>query len=87
MSRDAFIRAPYSTVVAIPVYTSASGVRTEVPVGPEEGLAHASVLRCDEITSVQKGRLTDFVGTLSESRMGEVSDAIKLALALVSSDL
>lgn len=83
VSRNEFINAPYSSVVAIPVYSAATGVRTEVRIGPEEGLRQVSFLRCDEVTSVPKARLSDFVGTMSESRMNEVDDAICLALAIV----
>ena len=83
VSRDEFLTAPYSTVVGIPVYSNATGVHTEVPVEVNEGLPHESVLRCDEITSVPKARLTDFVGTFPANRLPELHAAILLSLAIL----
>lgn len=87
VSRERFITAAYSTVMAIPVYTVRSGSATEVPVGPDEGLRHDSVLRCDEITSVEKRQLSAFIGTLAETRIGEVHRAMAIALAIPPEDI
>lgn len=82
VSRDEFIAAKYSTVMAIPVYSSATGVHTEVTVGTAEGLPHVSFLRCDEVTSVPKTRLTDYVGAIDDGRMAQVEDGLLLALGI-----
>ena len=83
VSRQAFIETSYSSVIAIPVYSVGNGVRTEVAVGPELGLMHQSVLRCDELTSIEKTRLTDFVGRMPDDRMAEVNSAMLLALSIL----
>lgn len=82
VSRDEFLQRPYSTAVAIPVYTNGSGLFTEVLVGPEVGLRQVSVLRCDELTSVARDRLTRFVGRLPDSRWPEVERAMALSLSI-----
>ncbi len=87
VSRQTFVDSSYSTVAAIPVYTVANGAATEVGVGTEVGLTHHSVLRCDEVTSVQKRQLTNYVGRLPEDRMREVNRAMALALDISRSDL
>ena len=87
VSRQEFINTADSSVIAIPVYSVANGVRTEVAVGPDLGLKHRSFLRCDELTSVEKARLTDFVGRMPDDRMEEVHLAMLLALAILPSEL
>ena len=87
VSRQPFIDSRYTTVACIPVYSNATGVPTEVPVGPASGLRHESVLRCDEITSIEKSRLTDFVGTLPEFPLRRVSRALAAALAIHPEDI
>ena len=73
--------------MAIPVYSVGSGSSTEVPVGPAEGLRHPSVLRCDEVTSVEKSRLSSFVGTLAANRFREVHRAMAIALVISPEDI
>jgi mRNA interferase MazF len=87
VARSGFVDAPYSSVMCAPVYTNAHGIATEVPVGPGDGLRHDSVVRCDEVTSVEKRRLVDYVGSLPESRMREVNRALAIALDVASEDI
>lgn len=87
VARPDFISAPYPTVACAPVYTTAHGIATEVPVGPDDGLRHHSVIRCDEVTSVEKRRLADYVGSLDESRMPEVNRALAIALDIAPEDI
>jgi mRNA-degrading endonuclease toxin of MazEF toxin-antitoxin module len=37
---------------------------------------------CDELISIHKSLLTDYVGSLSVAKMEEVSDALCIALAI-----
>jgi len=55
---------------------------TEVYVGIEEGLKHDSCVRCDELISVQKSKLTNFVGSLSPRKIKELNQALKIALEI-----
>jgi mRNA interferase MazF len=80
VSREALIRSQFSSVVCAPVLTRGDGLSTQVEVGPSEGLKHASWIMCDALASIEKSRLTDFVGSLSPTRMPELSRALRIAL-------
>lgn len=72
----------YSTIICAPIYTNCLGLNTEVEVGEEEGLKHHSCIRCDELFSLHKSTLTNFVGTLSEIKLNKLNDALKIALVI-----
>lgn len=82
ISRQRFIETVYSSVICAPVYTNGSGSTTEVRVGINEGLTHESYIRCDELTSLPKSVLTNFIGSLSQQKIEELNDALKFALEL-----
>ncbi|MEX0784890.1 MAG: type II toxin-antitoxin system PemK/MazF family toxin [Dehalococcoidia bacterium] len=82
VSRQVFIDAAYSSVVCVPAYSQHQGVRTEVSVGPEHGMKQPSWLRCDEVTSLAKDRLNDYVGSLPEGKLLEVDHALIVALGI-----
>lgn len=70
------------TVVCAPVYGEVLGLRTEVTVGPDDGLPRESAIRCDFLTLMFKRKLTGFVATLSASRQAELKRALARALQL-----
>lgn len=76
------IDSRFSTVVCAPVYTAYSGLSTQVPVGIEEGLKHESAIHCDELVSLPKFMLTNYIGRLSETRRDQLDAALKAALQL-----
>ena len=76
------IESRYATVICAPVYTSRAGLATQVPVGIEDGLKHDSAIHCDELISLPKAILTDYVGTLNEEKIERLNHALKIALAL-----
>lgn len=80
VSRQAFVDARSSSVVCAPVYTTILGLSTEVPVGPEEGLKHASAIQCDRLVSIDKRKLTSFVGTLGARKLAALRSALRAAL-------
>lgn len=82
VSRQALIDSTYSTVVCAPVFTRFLGLPTQVMVGPGEGLKHESAIHCDGLMSLEKSRLTDFVGNLGEEKLSELNDALHVALTL-----
>ncbi|MCW5962057.1 MAG: type II toxin-antitoxin system PemK/MazF family toxin [Pyrinomonadaceae bacterium] len=57
-------------------------IKTEVEIGIDEGLTHDSCIRCDELFSIHKSVLTNFVGTLSEEKLQELNEALKIALVI-----
>lgn len=82
VSRQALVDSRFSTVVCAPVYSSGAGLSTQVRIGPSEGLKHESWIMSDNLVSLAKAQLTDYVGTLSPRAMSELNDSLKLALDL-----
>ncbi len=83
VSRSTLIGSSFSTLTCAPIYSVRHGLSTQVLVGPEEGLKHDSAIHCDELVSLPKSALTDFVGTLSGPRLRELNRALAIALELV----
>ena len=82
VSRQVVIESKFSTVICSPVYTARHGLATQVPVGREEGLKHDSAIHCDELVSLPKAALTDFVGYLSPTNQGRLDEALAIALGI-----
>jgi mRNA interferase MazF len=83
VSRTTLLDSAFSTVTCAPVYSVRHGLSTQVSVGSEEGLKHDSAIHCDELLSLPKSVLTDYVGSLSESRLRDLNRALAIALELV----
>lgn len=71
-----------STVVCAPVYSEILGLRTEVVVGPGEGLPRDSAVRCDFLMLMFKTKLTRFVSTLPPTKRQQLRRALVTALQL-----
>jgi len=82
VSRQILIDSQFSTVVCAPVFTHGDGLSTQVAVGPDEGLKHSSWIMCDNLVSLRKTDLTQFLGSLSGARLAELDHALKMALDL-----
>ncbi len=82
VSRQALLRSTFSTVVCAPVYTHGEGLTTQVAVGPAEGLRHTSWITCDNLTSLRRSDLTDYLGALSMAKTRELNRALRSALDL-----
>ena len=67
------------TVMVAPVTSSIYGVPSEVRVGIEHGLKHESAINLDHIQTVDRSRLTGFIGHLSDEVMNEVCQALAVA--------
>ena len=82
VSRQVLLDSKYSTVICAPVYSTRSGLSTQIDVGAESGLKHDSAIHCDELVSIGKARLTDFVGTLAPGKLEALNHALAIALQL-----
>jgi mRNA interferase MazF len=82
VSRQALIDSRFSTVVCAPVFSRGEGLSTQVAIGPDEGLKHPSWIMCDNLVSIRKSELTDYVGLLPASKLAELDRALKMALDL-----
>jgi mRNA interferase MazF len=82
VSRQALLDSTFSTVVCAPVFSSGEGISTQVAVGADEGMKHESWIICDNLRSLPKSHLTQFLGSLPPSKLAELNKALKVALAL-----
>jgi mRNA interferase MazF len=82
VSRQVLIDSRFSTVICAPVHSAYEGLSTQVPVGPDEGLKHQSGILCDELVSLPKSTLTDYVGCLSAQKLQQLDQALRMALQL-----
>ncbi|MCC7308356.1 MAG: type II toxin-antitoxin system PemK/MazF family toxin [Acidobacteria bacterium] len=82
VSRQSFIERTYPSVICAPIYSNCNGLSSEVEVGIDEGLKRDSCIRCDELVSLQKFALTNFVGSLSPQKIQELNQALKVALEI-----
>ena len=80
VSRQVLIGSRFSTVICAPIYTAFDNLATQVPIGPDEGLKHESSIHCDELVSLQKSMLTNFIGTLSPTKVETLNQALLIAL-------
>ena len=82
VSRQILIDSRFSTVICAPVYTAYQGLSTQVPVGVDEGLKHDSGIHCDELVSLPKSMLTNYIGNLPPNKLQLLESALKIALQL-----
>ncbi len=82
VSRQVLVDSKFSTVICAPVYSVHDGLSTQVPVGVQEGLKHDSSIHCDELVSLPKARLVNYVGALSSKKMQMLDDALGVAVGL-----
>jgi mRNA interferase MazF len=82
ISRQALIDSNFSTVVCARVYSRGSGLATQISVGHDEGLKHPSWIMCDDLASVRKSDLTNFIGSLSQPKIRELDRALAIAVGI-----
>ena len=80
VSRQVLIDSRFSTVICAPVYSIHEGLSTQILVGIDEGLKHDSSIHCDELVSLPKSALTNFIGKLSPQKIGALDSALGIAL-------
>lgn len=69
-------------VTVVPLTRTVRKIPVEVPLGPEDGIPHQSVANADTIATVPKKLLTEYLATLSSSKLQALEQAIKFALDL-----
>jgi len=69
------------TTVAV-VTTTARGIPSEVALDHRDGFATACAVNCDELVTIEKGRLDRRRGALSAPRLAEFDEALRFALQL-----
>jgi len=82
-SRQSVIDSQFSSVICAPVFTNGFGAPSQVSIGVDEGMKHESWIWCDGLTSLQKSQLTQFVGSLSRTKLAEFDRALAVAIDLI----
>ncbi|HKR32798.1 MAG TPA: type II toxin-antitoxin system PemK/MazF family toxin [Terriglobales bacterium] len=82
VSRQTLISSRFATVICAPVFSSGEGLTSQVSVGLDQGLKHESWIMCDNLMSLRKSDLTDYIGTLSQQKSAELDEALRVALSL-----
>jgi len=68
--------------VCAPVFTNGAGLSTQVTLGPDEGLKLECWIMCDNLVSLRKSDLTQYVGTISAAKQIQLDKALKMTLDL-----
>lgn len=82
VSRQALLDSKYSAVICAPADTAYHGLSSQVPLGVEDGLMHDCSIHCDNLISLHKSVLTNFVATLSAGKLALLDEALAIALDL-----
>ena len=82
ISRQVLLDSRFSTAICAPVYTSYNVLSTQVPVGVDNGIKHDSSIHCDELISLPKRGLTNFIGTLNPAQMAALDRALAIAVGI-----
>jgi mRNA interferase MazF len=76
------VRPHLDTVTVAPITATIRGLSTEVPFDAANGLASASVVSCDNVTTIPKTALGEQIGRLRDSQEGSLIQAIHAAFDL-----
>ena len=82
VSRQILIDSKYSTVICAPVFSRYDTLSTQILIGPDEGVKHKSSIHCDELISLPKTFLLNYIGRLSLQKIKELDQALKISLDL-----
>ena len=82
VSRQTLIESRFPTVICAPILSRGHGFSTQVAVGIDEGLKHESWVLCDNLVSLRKVQLTNFVGSLGRVKMEELDRALGRAVGV-----
>lgn len=83
LTRDAAI-AVLTSVTCAPIARTIRGIRSEVEVGPEQGLPEMCVINCDNVITVPSSALDGTpVGHLDEIGRARLDQALRFALDIV----
>lgn len=82
VSRQILIDSKFSTVICAPIYSVYDGLSTQMKIGHEVGLKHDSSIHCDELISISKPLLTQYIGTLAPQAVEVLNRALKVSLEI-----
>ncbi|RIK61578.1 hypothetical protein DCC62_27565 [candidate division KSB1 bacterium] len=66
-------------VIVVPISSTIHGSPAEVIIGIEQGLKNTSAINLDNIQTVEKSKLVQFIGNLDKELMEQVCTALSIA--------
>lgn len=85
LSRDGTYQFRNQATVAL-VTRTVRAIRSQVPIGPADGLEYDGVINCDDVHTIYLEQLHQSVGPLTPAKLHEVERALLAALAIDCSD-
>ena len=83
LSVNPFNRGTADLVVILPLTTRAKHIRSHVAVNPPEGgLSELSFIKCEDIRSISRARLTERIGLVAPATLRSVETIIRYLLGL-----
>jgi mRNA interferase MazF len=79
LTRDSILEY-LSEVTVAPITRTIREIRSEVVVGPEDGVPQYCAINLDHVQTVSKDQLGGVVATLTSARMSQVREALLFAL-------
>ena len=83
VSVDKFNNGPAGLVIIIPITSKEKSIPLHVEISPPEGgVKKKSFIKCEDIRSISKERLSNKIGSVSFHTMTEVEDRLRILLSL-----
>ncbi|WP_324273589.1 type II toxin-antitoxin system PemK/MazF family toxin [Blastococcus brunescens] len=76
------VRPHLARVTVAPITSTVRGLSTEVPVGPDNGLDHPSVVSCDNVVTIPTAALGRQIGRLLPEQEHVLTAALHAAFDL-----
>lgn len=83
LSVDRFNNSPAELVIVLPITSKAKGIPSHVEIlPPEANLKQKCFIKCEDIRSIAKERLSNYIGVVSNETIEKVATRMKLLLGL-----
>jgi len=83
VSDDLFNTGAAGLIIILPLTTRYKGIASHVEISPSEGgVRQVSYIKCEDIRSISKDRVTDYIGTVEEATMEAIAYRLRLLLKL-----
>jgi mRNA interferase MazF len=83
LSVDRFNNSPADLVIVLPISTKVKGIPSHIEVlAGEANLKYNCFIKCEDIRSISKERLSSYVGSVSIETMKKVEDTVRILLGL-----
>ncbi|MBL8194755.1 MAG: type II toxin-antitoxin system PemK/MazF family toxin [Blastocatellia bacterium] len=83
LSVDRFNNSPAELIIVLPITTKVKAIPSHIEVlAGEANLKYNCFIKCEDIRSISKERLSSYVGIVSGNTMKKVEDTVRILLGL-----